>query len=151
MAEAILQDALKGDSGITVSSAGVGALVGYPADEHAVSLMKERGLDLSGHEARQLTPQLVSENDLILVLEAGHKRVIDANEPAARGKVYRLGEWQDQEIPDPYRSGDISTIVAGCDSADVAGLRNGARYEGTVNRKRACRTRSVHSRHAHFE
>ena len=103
MAEAILQDALKDNSGIKISSAGVGALVGYPADEHAVSLMKERGLDLSGHEARQLTPQLVSENDLILVLESGHKRVIDANEPSARGKVYRLGEWQDQDIPDPFR------------------------------------------------
>ena len=122
MAEAILQDALKDDSGITVSSAGVGALVGYPADEHAVSLMKERGLDLSGHEARQLTPQLVSENDLILVLEAGHKRVIDANEPAARGKVYRLGEWQDQEIPDPYRKpraafeDALALIEEGCKS-----------------------------------
>lgn len=103
MAEAILQDALKGNSGITVSSAGLGALVGYPADEHAVALMKERGLDISGHKARQLTPGLVNENDLILVLESGHRRVIDANEPAARGKVHRLGEWQDQDIPDPYR------------------------------------------------
>ena len=103
MAEAILQDALKGCSEIKVSSAGVGALVGYPADEHAVSLMKERGLDLSGHEARQLTQDLINENDLILVLESGHKRVIDANEPSARGKVYRLGEWQDQDIPDPFR------------------------------------------------
>lgn len=103
MAEAILQDALKGNSGITVSSAGLGALVGYPADEHAVALMKERGLDISGHKARQLTPGLVNENDLILVLESGHRRVIDANEPVARGKVHRLGEWQDQDIPDPYR------------------------------------------------
>ena len=103
MAEAILQDAMKGNSGITVSSAGLGALVGYPADEHAVALMKERGLDISGHKARQLTPGLVNENDLILVLESGHRRVIDANEPAARGKVHRLGEWQDQDIPDPYR------------------------------------------------
>ena len=103
MAEAILQDAMKGNSGITVSSAGLGALVGHPADEHAVALMKERGLDISGHEARQLTPQLINENDLILVLESGHRRVIDANEPVARGKVHRLGEWQDQDIPDPYR------------------------------------------------
>ena len=103
MAGAILQHALKDNSEISVSSAGVGALVGYPADEHAVTLMKERGLDISGHEARQITPDLINENDLILVLESGHKRVIDANEPSARGKVYRLGEWQDQDIPDPYR------------------------------------------------
>ena len=37
------------------------------------------------------------------MLESGHRRVIDANEPVARGKVHRLGEWQDQDIPDPYR------------------------------------------------
>lgn len=103
MAEAILRDALKDDAGITISSAGVGALVGHPADEHALALMKERGLDISGHEARQLTPELINDNDLILVLESGHKRVIDSNEPSARGKVYRLGEWQNQDIPDPYR------------------------------------------------
>jgi protein-tyrosine phosphatase len=36
-------------------------------------------------------------------MEAGHRRVIDANEPAARAKVYRLGEWQDRDIKDPYR------------------------------------------------
>ena len=23
--------------------------------------------------------------------------------PVARGKVYRLGEWSDEDIPDPYR------------------------------------------------
>jgi len=103
MAEAILKDALKHNSGIAVSSAGLAALAGYPADEHAIALMRERGLDISGHEARQLTSDLITESDLILVLESGHKRVIDANEPSARGKVYRLGEWQDQEIPDPFQ------------------------------------------------
>ncbi len=102
MAEGVLRDALADMSGVTVSSAGVGALVGHPADEHAVALMDERGLDISSHEARQLTPELIAESDLILVLESGHKRVIDSNEPSARGKVYRLGEWQDQDIPDPY-------------------------------------------------
>jgi protein-tyrosine phosphatase len=25
------------------------------------------------------------------------------NEPSARGKIYRLGEWQDKDIKDPYR------------------------------------------------
>ena len=103
MAEAILREALVDKSNILVSSAGVGALVGYPADDHAIALMTERGLDISGHRARQISSELINENDLILVLESGHKRVIDSNEPAARGKVYRIGEWEDQEIPDPYR------------------------------------------------
>ncbi len=36
-------------------------------------------------------------------MEAGHKRVIDDADPTARGKVHRLGEWQDKDIADPYR------------------------------------------------
>lgn len=103
MAEAVLRDALRGQEAITVESAGLGALVDEPASEHSVELMRERGLDISGHRAQQLTSELVTKADLILVMESGHRRVIDANEPTARGKVYRLGEWQDLEIPDPYR------------------------------------------------
>jgi protein-tyrosine phosphatase len=122
MAEAILQNALGDQTDIKVSSAGVGALVGHPADPHAVALMTERGLDISGHEARQISLELINESDLILVLEAGHKRVIDANEPAARGKVHRLGEWQNQDIPDPYRKpraafeAALTLIDEGCKS-----------------------------------
>ena len=103
MAEAMLQQTLREKTDVSVKSAGLGALVDHPASEHAVALMKERGLDISAHKARQLTPDLVSTSDLILVMEAGHKRVIDSNDPAARGKVYRLCEWQDKDVPDPYR------------------------------------------------
>jgi protein-tyrosine phosphatase len=103
MAEAVLREALRGQDEFTVESAGLGALVDEPASEHSVTLMRERGLDITGHRAQQLTPELVTRADLILVMESGHRRVIDDNEPTARGKVFRLGEWQDIEIPDPYR------------------------------------------------
>ena len=103
MAEALLRDALRGKEEVVVESAGLGALVNQPASEFSVELMQERGLDISGHRAQQLTPELITRADLILVMESGHRRVIDANEPTARGKLYRLGEWQDLEIPDPYR------------------------------------------------
>ena len=103
MAEALLRDALKGREEVVVESAGLGALVGEPASGFSVELMQERGLDISGHRAQQLTPELITRADLILVMESGHRRAIDANEPTARGKLYRLGEWQDLEIPDPYR------------------------------------------------
>ena len=103
MAEALLRDALREQQDITVESAGLGALVDHPASEHAVALMQERGLDITGHRARQITPELVHDADLVLVMETGHRQVLDANEPAARGKIYRLGEWQDQDIDDPYR------------------------------------------------
>ena len=103
MAEAVLRDALRGLEAITVESAGLGALVHEPASEHSVELMRERGLDISGHRAQQLTSELVTKADLMLGMESGPRRVSDANAPTARGPVYRLGAWLDLEIPDPYR------------------------------------------------
>ena len=103
MAEAMLQQALGEESEVSVSSAGLGALVNFPADEHAIALMRERDIDITKHRARQLTAELITATDLILVMEAGHKRAIDLQDPTARGMVYRLCEWQDEDIPDPYR------------------------------------------------
>ena len=103
MAEALLRDALREQQDIIVESAGLGALVDHPASEHAVTLMRERGLDITGHRARQITPDMVQAAALMLVMAEGHKRAIDANEPAARAKIFRFGEWQDRDIKDPYR------------------------------------------------
>ena len=103
MAEALLKRELRGQDGITVESAGLGALVGYPASDYSVELMDEMGVDISQHRARQIHPDMVSAADLVLVMEAGHKRAIDDADATARGKVHRLGEWQDKDIDDPYR------------------------------------------------
>ncbi len=103
MAEALLREALRGQEEITVESAGLGALVGHPADEHAVELMSEQGVDITAHRARQLHPDMVAAADLILVMETGHKTSIDTADPTVRGKVYRICEWQGRDVPDPYR------------------------------------------------
>jgi len=103
MAEALLKRALRGQDGITVESAGLGALVGHPAADHSIELMEAMGVDISGHRARQIHPDMVRDADLVLVMEAGHKRAIDDADATARGKVYRLCEWQDRDIDDPYR------------------------------------------------
>ena len=103
MAEALLKSALRGQDGITVESAGLGALVGHPAAGYALELMDEMGEDISEHRARQIHPDMVAAADLVLVMEAGHKRAIDDADPTARGKVHRLGEWQDKDIDDPHR------------------------------------------------
>ena len=103
MAKALLRNGLGASADITVSSAGIGALVGYPAAEHAVELMHESGLDISAHRARQLDRELITAADLILVMESAHKGAIDAIDLTARGKVQRLCEWRDQDIDDPYQ------------------------------------------------
>ena len=102
MAEAVLRNALRNQGDITVESAGLGAMVDWPAAEHAEVLMRERGLDISGHKGRQLTPELLHVADLVLVMEYEHKSAIEAEDTTARGKVFRLGEWRDKDIQDPF-------------------------------------------------
>lgn len=105
MAEALLRHELAaaGRAGVHLSSAGLGALVGHPADATARALMLERGIDLSAHRARQITAQLCGDADLILVMDNAMRSELAYIDPAARGKVYRLGEWTGSEIRDPYR------------------------------------------------
>ena len=103
MAEAVLGNALRNQGDITVVSAGLGAMVDWPAAEHAEVLMSERGLDISDHKGRQLTPELLHAADLVLVMEHGHKSAIEAEDTTARGKVFRLGEWQGRDIHDPFQ------------------------------------------------
>ena len=111
MAEAVLREALK-DKAVTVESAGLGAMVDWPAAEDAEVLMKERGLDISSHRGRQLAPEMIEDTDLILVMESGHKKAIEAEDSTARGKVFRLGEWRNTDIDDPFKKSKAAFVEA---------------------------------------
>lgn len=100
IAEAVLASRL-GTEGPVVSSAGTGAVVGEPAASHARSVVQTRGLDIEEHRARQLTARMLREHDLVLAAEESHVRELVRLEPAARGRVFRLGHWRDMDIADP--------------------------------------------------
>jgi protein-tyrosine phosphatase len=100
MAEALLRERLGNRN---VSSAGLSAVIGHGADPHAVALMGERGIDISEHRARQLVDPVSRNADLILVMETSHSREIEQRHPYARGRVFRLGHFDDADIADPYR------------------------------------------------
>jgi protein-tyrosine phosphatase len=107
MAEAMLRHALPE---ITIVSAGLDAMLGNAADPLAVQVMAEQGFDIREHRAKRLSTKLVSDADLILVMDLGQKRHIEAEYPA-RGKVFRLGDFQNTDISDPYRH-DIAVFRA---------------------------------------
>jgi protein-tyrosine phosphatase len=103
MAAALLSERLRRHGlGAVVESAGLRALVGRPAELHAQALMRERGLDLSAHRARQLTPEVITPFELVLVMEASQERAVHALLPSARGRVHRIGRFGGFEVPDPY-------------------------------------------------
>ncbi len=100
MAEQLLKVALPNKA---ISSAGLGAMVAAPADDIAQALMTELGHDISEHRGRQLTAELVSAADLILVMTQKQEALLTQQYPQARGRVYRLGHWDKQDIADPYQ------------------------------------------------
>jgi protein-tyrosine phosphatase len=102
-AEALLADKLKG-KGLTVSSAGIGALVGNPMDKTAHEVLNDHGLEHTSHRARQVDSEMLHQADLILAMEQGHIQHIRQIAPEVHGKTFLLGKWlDDTEIPDPYR------------------------------------------------
>lgn len=90
-----------------VSSAGLGALVGKPVSSFARQLAEADGLDVTHHQARQLSDTMIQNADLILVMTEGQRRAVGQQAPQALGKILLLGRWLDggegQDIPDPYR------------------------------------------------
>jgi protein-tyrosine phosphatase len=103
MAQGVLAHSLPG---INVSSAGLGALIGYPADPWAISLMAERRIDIAAHRARQITRPICAEADLILVMTSEQKHRLADLYPEFSGRVFRLGEHARSDIPDPFRLGE---------------------------------------------
>jgi protein-tyrosine phosphatase len=109
-----------------VESAGISALVGSPAEPIAQELMLERGIDLSRHRARQVTPDMIRSAELVLVMDEEQQRAAELLLPSARGRVHRLGRWGGFDIPDPYRrdratfARSLALIVRGIDSFEKA-------------------------------
>ncbi|ENF1919637.1 protein tyrosine phosphatase [Klebsiella michiganensis] len=93
--------------GMTITSAGVGALIDHAADASAVRVAEAHDLSLENHQGKQFTPSLGRKYDLLLVMEKEHLEQVTRIAPEARGKVMLLGHWLgEKEIPDPYRKSD---------------------------------------------
>jgi low molecular weight protein-tyrosine phosphatase len=126
MAEALLRARFEARGRGVVASAGLAALEGRGADPEAIALLAARGVDLTGHRARQLTRELVTGFDVVLVMEEGHRREVEALAPAARGRVHRLGRFGGFDVADPYRRGRpafeeaLARIERGLDDFDRA-------------------------------
>ncbi|MBT9137938.1 MAG: Phosphoribosylamine--glycine ligase [Syntrophomonadaceae bacterium] len=96
MAETFLRKLLneKGRNEINVTSAGTLGIVGMKAlDEVFVIMMKEEGVDVSHHRSAPLTEELISEADLILIMERHHRKSILNISPQADEKIFLLKEF----------------------------------------------------------
>lgn len=94
---------------ISIEAAGIHALVGQPPEDYAQLVMQERkGIDISDYRAKQSTHKLLLNSDVIFVMEQQQKKEIEFQLPVICGRVLRLGQWNDFDIPDPYRRSKIA-------------------------------------------
>lgn len=78
---------------ISVFSAGTAAREGDPATPEAIQALGERGVDLRGHRARQVTAAMIAAADLVLTMTAAHKQALLKISPETAGKVFTIKEF----------------------------------------------------------
>lgn len=95
MAGALAEDWFKktGNTEVEIKTAGLAVFSDVPASEQGITVMAEKGLDLSGHRASQVTKELVNWADLILTMTWSHKQKLFSLFPHALEKTYTLGEY----------------------------------------------------------
>jgi protein-tyrosine-phosphatase len=105
---------------LDLGSAGTSAVDGQPASDGALLVGIERQLDLTEHRARQLTPELVDQADLILVMGPHHLERVEAL--GGTGKAYLLTDYSARSnigrpVTDPF-GGDLDVYRATVDELE---------------------------------
>lgn len=75
-----------------VSSAGTGALVGYPVDPGSAVLLEARGIAHEGFAARRLSRHILADIDIVLALEVAHRRAVLSHSPRHLKRAFTLKE-----------------------------------------------------------
>jgi protein-tyrosine-phosphatase len=142
MAEHLLRRRLGPADGWTVGSAGGSAPRGMSASQPAIEALRDEGLDLRSHRSRPLTPDLIAQASLIVVMTAAHAAHVRSVAPKDAHKVVLLKSFDPassaSDIEDPigmsvgtYRAvrDEIDSALPGLISFMQAVKENGSRNE----------------------
>lgn len=108
MAAVLLQRALPD---CRVISAGLAPPVGASADPHVIRLLKPEGMDLAGHRARAVDAELMTQADLVLVMDNEQGTELAEMYPEARPRIFRLCEHGHTDIPDPFGGSHTMFVI----------------------------------------
>jgi protein-tyrosine-phosphatase len=108
LAAAFLRDELRDTPGgieWVIDSAGTWTTTGAPIHSQTIEDARRFGLDVRTHKSKQVSAELLSRYDLILVMETGHKEALRIEFPHQSKKIFMLSEIVDgfiYDIPDPF-------------------------------------------------
>ena len=111
LARAITEQMIQGRgwSHVRVDSAGIAAIDGAPATHQAVTVAGEESLDLTTHQSKELTPELMEWADLILVMTPAQMEAIierGGEDKAALVTDFMEGAGAGAAVLDPF-GGDV--------------------------------------------
>ena len=113
--ERVLAASLPPGSGVVVSSAGTGALVGRPMEPLAAAQTQRYAGSPAGFAARQLVPGLVASADLVLTATRKHRGEVAAMHPRALSYAFTLVDFAElvaDLTPEDLVSGGVSSFGA---------------------------------------
>ncbi len=96
-----LSESRLAEFGFSVTSMGVYAASGAPASAHSVSVLAERGLDLSEHRSQPAAPELVARLDRVYALTRSHLEALAQSLPPGKSKHCMLLDPHGRDISDP--------------------------------------------------
>lgn len=90
-------------------SAGLHTRDGLAASEFAILVLREIGIDISGHSSVQLTEELLAEADIVATMTGSQQDLLRGFLPELDSKIKTLAEWAHEtatesagDVPDPY-------------------------------------------------
>jgi len=92
LAEAVLRASLPTQLGITTGSAGTRALEGESADVLTAQVAAAHGISLEGHKARQLTPELLANADMVITATRQLRSAAVQTYPPSVKYAFTLGQ-----------------------------------------------------------
>lgn len=121
MAEGILR-ARAAEAGLAVDVSSAGLMQGgAPATPDAVEVLRDLGIDISGHVSRRMDRESLNEADLVLTMTRDHLREAVVTEPGAFPRIFTLRELVRRLDQNP--GADLAALNVGRSTGD---------YHGTV-------------------
>ncbi len=111
MAEGILKSLLESDhsevaGSIEILSAGTGSSCGASASDNSIAVCLTAGIDISAHQSRPATPDLIANADLVLTMEEHHCRALFYETPDPAGMITTLANFAGDSdvggVSDPF-------------------------------------------------
>ena len=87
-----------GLSHLVVDSAGLLGIEGVPAAPHAVTVLKEAGVDLSRHRSRGCTPSDLRIADFVIVMTLRHLEQLAARSPLGTERRFLIRAFEQGQL-----------------------------------------------------